>query len=74
MGHYAHQSSGGYSYQPWQPQPKDATDEIWTQSTQWIQRISFQYADARQQTTAHPISSPGAFRSGELKQHKTCNG
>ena len=45
MGHYAHQSSGGvwtlaamYSYQPWQPQPKDATDEIWMQSAQWIQR------------------------------------
>ena len=84
MGHYAHQSSGGhcplaamYFYKPWQPQPKDATDEIWTQSAQWIQgryRLNVLMPDNRQRTTAHPISSPGAFISGELKQHKTCNG
>ena len=32
----------------WQPQPKDATDEIWMQDSE---EISFECVDARRQTT-----------------------
>ena len=81
MGHYAHQSSGGHSplaamyfYKPGQPHLKDATDEIWRQSAQWIQRryrLKVLTPDNRQQrTTAYPISSPGTFDTGELKNTK----
>ena len=73
-----------YLYKPWQPQPKDATDENFDAIRQVdSEEISFECVDARRQrTTAHPISSTGAFGSEELKKHnkthththKTCNG
>ena len=54
--------------------PAQATDEIWTQSAQWIQRryrLNVLTPDNRQQRSIpHPISSPGAFCSGELKNTK----
>ena len=68
MGHYgtAHWQPC-YFYKPWQPQPMDATDEIWTQSAQWIQRrYRFECVDARQQTTTDNWPSYKLPRSLQL--------
>ena len=61
------------------PQTKDATDDTEAKSPQWLQRkccLKVLTPDVdrrhttygrRRRTTAYPISSPGAFGSGELK-------
>ena len=52
------------------PQCLDAIYEIWLHLARWFQRRSHSkvWTDAGLTTeTSHPISSPGAFGSGELK-------
>ena len=48
----------------------DATYEIWLHLAQWFQRrsrLKVWTDDGRATEASHPISSPGAFGSGELK-------
>ena len=54
------------------PQSLDATYELWLHLAQWFQRrsrLKVWTDDGRTTEACHPLSSPGAFGSGEVKMY-----